>query len=262
MEQTPLLGDTTAKPPRQECNLRPAHLSDLPIMAIHSKEAYWLSPINNFLAPKAIEHPEDLVRIMLQGIQKRFIAANSVSLVACVPARDGEKEKIVGYGQFFRKGKDAGAKEFIRSKGWEVRIALWALGWWFWASHLISNKIWPDRISDLKAVKDFEEWNKMDDQKYWTSHPERHDRWHAGSVVVSPEYQGQGIGRLLMGHVMERAQKEGLLMGLMASPHGEILYRKLGFEMLGDFCHRVANDEGGGIMILYPKGWEGKRHGE
>jgi GNAT superfamily N-acetyltransferase len=260
MEQTPLLGDTTTRPPRQKFILRPAHLSDLQIMAVHSKEAYWLSPINNFLAPKASEHPEDLVRIMLQGVQKRFIVPNSLSLVACVPAQGGEEEKVIGYGQFFRKGKDDGAKESVSSKGWGVRIALWFLGWWFWASNLISNKIWPDRISDMKAVKEFGEWNKLDDQKYWTSHPERDNRWHAGSVVVSPEYQGKGIGRLLMGHVIEKAQKERVPLGLTASPAGEMLYRKLGFEMLGDFCHRVANDEGGGIMILYPEGWEGKRH--
>ena len=260
MEQTPLLGDATAKAPTQKFILRSAHLSDLPIMALHSKEAYWLSPINNFLTPKAAEHPEDLVRIMLQGIQKRFVAQTSLSLVACVPAQGGEKEKVVGYGQFSRKGKDKGAKEFVKSKGWTARIAIWFLGWIFWALNFISNKIWPDRISDTKAVKDFGEWIRLDDQKYWTSHPERGDRWHAVSVVVSPQYQGKGVGRMLMGHVIEKARKEMVPLGLTASPHGEKLYRKLGFEMLGEFSHRVANDEGGGIMILYPEGWVGERH--
>jgi GNAT superfamily N-acetyltransferase len=229
-------------------------------MARHAKEAYWLSPVNNFLAPKASEHPEDMVRIMLQAIQRRFVAANSLSLVACVPARGGEKEKVVGYGQFFRKGDDEGAKEFVRRKGWGVRIALWVLGYWFWVARVLGNRIWKDRISDVKAVTDFGGWARLDEEIYWTSHPERHDRWYAASVVVSPEYQGMGIGTLLMGHVIEKAQKERVLVGLMASPHGEMLYRKLGFEMLGDFSHRVANDEGGGIMILYPEGWEGKRH--
>lgn len=229
-------------------------------MAVHSKEAYWLSPINNFLAPTAPKHPEDLVRIMLQGIQKRFVNANNLSLVACIPAQDGEKEKVVGYGQFSRRGNDPSAKEFIRSKGWANLLGLWVLGLWFWAWHYVSKKIWPDRISDMKAVKAFEGWNKMDAQKYWTGYPEREERWHAASVVVSPEYQGKGIGRILMGHVIEKAQKERVPVGLTASPHGEMLYRKLGFEMLGDFCHRVANDEGGGIMIWYPEGWKGKRH--
>jgi GNAT superfamily N-acetyltransferase len=260
MEQTPLLGDTTAKQPKQRFILRDAHLSDLAIMALYSKEAYWLSPINNFLAPKAEEHPEDLVRIMLQGIQKRFVAANSLSIVACVPGQAGQREKIVGYGQFSRKGCDRGAKEFIGSKGWSVRIALWGLSWWFWLSYLVSSRIWPDRISDMAAVKVFTESNRTDDEKYWTSHPERHARWHAGSLVVSPEYQNKGIGRLLMGYVMEKAEREGVPMGLTASPHGEKLYSKLGFQRLGDYGMRVANDEGGGIMIWYPQGYEGKKH--
>lgn len=197
---------------------------------------------------------------MLQGIQKRFVSANCLSLVACVPAQDGEDEKVVGYGQFFRDGSDEGAKNFVKNKGWAVRIALWALGWWFWISNLISNKIWPDRISDRAAGKLLQESIRMDNEKYWKSHPERHDRWVAGSVVVSPSYQGKGIGRLLMGHVMEKAERERVPMGLTASPHGEKLYRKLGFQMLGGFSMRVANDEGGGIMIWYPQGYEGKRH--
>jgi ribosomal protein S18 acetylase RimI-like enzyme len=261
MEQTPLLGDTTVKPPKKKFNLRPAHLSDLPIMAVLAKDAYWLSAVNRFLAPRAEEHPEDMVRLQLQGIQKNFATANNLSLVACVPAQDGEDEIIVGCGQFSRKGSDKGAKNFVKNKGWSVRIALWVLGWWFWISNSITNRIWPDRIFDIQALKDFHEWVQMDIEKYWKQHPERDDRWTAASVVVSPAYQGKGIGRLLMCHVMEIAQQEGVPMGLTASPSGEKLYQKLGFQMLGDFSHRAVNDEGGGgIMIWYPQGWEGKRH--
>ena len=100
----------------------------------------------------------------------------------------------------------------------------------------------------------------MDDERFWTSHPHRHDRWHASSVVVSPKYQGLGIGKLLMGHVVEKTEQERVPMGLTASAHGEKLYRKLGFQMLGDFTHRVGDEEGGGIMIFYPQSFEGKRH--
>ena len=260
-EQTILQGDTTAKPPKQKFILRPAHLSDLPVMAQHAKDAYWHSPITDWIAPRAADHPEDLVRHMLQDIQKSFANASNLSLVVCVPAENGEKEKIVGYGQFLRKGNDAAAAEFPKSKGLINLWGLWILSWWFWAWHFMSKNIWPDRISDVNATKTFGEWTQQDREKYWLSHPERDDRWHAAVLVVSPAYQGKGIGRLLMSHVMEKAQQERVLMGLTASRHGEFLYRKLGFEMLGDFCNRLPHDRvGGGVMIWYPEGWEGKRH--
>jgi len=60
---------------------------------------------------------------------------------------------------------------------------------------------------------------------------------------------------------LKRAQKERVLMGLTASVEGEHLYRKVGFELLGPFTHRVPGDdsEGGGIMIWYPEGTDSRR---
>jgi GNAT superfamily N-acetyltransferase len=260
LEQTILLGDTTAKPPKQNFIIREARLSDLRAMAVISKEAYWLNAVNQFIAPRAIDHPEDMVEIQLRGVQKKFVEPTSLSIVACLPAEKGEKEKVVGYGQFLRKGTDAGAKDFPRSKGRINLLGLWILSWCFWAWNLIAIRIWPDRITDPEAEKTFFGYIKEDGEKYWTSHPERDDRWHAASLVVSPAYQGKGIGRLLMGHVIDMAQRERVLMGLVASPHGEFLYRKLGFEMLGTYTHTVGDEKGGGHMIRYPEGWEGKRH--
>lgn len=124
--------------------------------------------------------------------------------------------------------------------------------------------MWPNRASDPVAVREFMGWVKMDQEKYWSpkEYPERKNRWYAEGVVVNPKYQGMGIGRLLMEEVKRRAQRERVVFGLTASPHGEFLYRRLGFVMLGGFCKRVGNDEGGGIMIWYPEGWEGKRDGD
>jgi hypothetical protein len=61
--------------------------------------------------------------------------------------------------------------------------------------------------------------------------------------------------------VLQKAQSERALVGLMSSPHGAFLYRKLGFELLGDFSHRPPTEEpgdnGGGYMLWYPEGYEG-----
>jgi GNAT superfamily N-acetyltransferase len=70
-------------------------------------------------------------------------------------------------------------------------------------------------------------------------------------LVVSEEWQGKGIGGRLMNEVVKRAKNQGVVVGLEASPAGEGLYRKLGFEMLGRYSGRVEKEEaGGGVMIL------------
>ena len=237
--------------------LRLARLSDIPAMAQICKEAFWLSPIDQYLAPKAPEHPEDFLRIMLHSIQTRFALSNSLTIVACTPTTEVNDEKIVGYGLFFRKGNDIGAKGFVRQKGILTLLALWWLRCWYSFSHWISNKIRPDRVTDFAALGAFKVSIKEDDSKYWTV-PERLDRWHAVSVVVEPAYQRRGIGQLIMTSVIERSEKEGVPLGLEATPAGEALYSKLGFEMLGDFSCRIVGNERGGIMIRYPERWEAR----
>ena len=61
------------------------------------------------------------------------------------------------------------------------------------------------------------------------------------------------------GPSIEQSARGGRDSGLSASPHGEFLYRKLGFERLGDFSMRVDGSENGGIYIWYPEGWSETR---
>lgn len=116
--------------------------------------------------------------------------------------------------------------------------------------------MWPDRASDTEGWKLFADSNVLDTERYWTSRPERKNRWHAQSIVVSPEWQRMGVGRMIIMEVRERARVEGVMMGLQASPVGEKLYRSLGFEMLGDYSYRVSGDTGGGTMLWSPEAEE------
>jgi predicted N-acetyltransferase YhbS len=185
-----------------------------------------------------------------QGIRRRLYDAKSLSLVACLAS---EPSKVVGYGQFSRLGDDEGVKVYHNSRGTWNTLLLLVLSWLFWAYDKIANTIWPDRSSDMEALKIFEASVAADSQTYWKSHPERSSRWHAQSIIVSPEWQGKGIGILLVADVLSRAQGEGVMVGLSASPAGEKLYRRMGFQLLGDFTFRLTGDEGRGIMICYPE---------
>ncbi|MDE1180881.1 GNAT family N-acetyltransferase [Paraburkholderia sp.] len=57
------------------------------------------------------------------------------------------------------------------------------------------------------------------------------DRASLGMVIVSPDYQGHGIGRKLMELLLE--QTAGRITFLHATPAGKPLYEKLGFEAFG-----------------------------
>ncbi len=64
---------------------------------------------------------------------------------------------------------------------------------------------------------------------------------------------------MILNEVLSRAQRERVPVGLTASPEGERLYSKMGFEMLGGFSMRVVDGDAGGIMIWYQKGCDRNR---
>jgi GNAT superfamily N-acetyltransferase len=55
-----------------------------------------------------------------------------------------------------------------------------------------------------------------------------------GSLATDRDYQGKGIGRMVMQWVIKQAGKDGLLIYLEATPTGRCLYKKLGFEIVED----------------------------
>jgi len=141
-------------------------------------------------------------------------------------------------------------------------IWLALIAWWFWRVDGITNYLSPDRAMDKRSVELLEQWGHMDEEKYWNRFLDRANRWHVQSLVVGPEWQGKGVGRLLMNEALKKAQAERIIAGLSSSPQGEMLYRKLGFELLGDFSRRVGGDDvGGGIMMWRPEGGVIEREG-
>jgi len=242
--------------------LRPMRLADIPMLAQHMTKAYWRSPVNDFIAPHAPQYPHYLTRAFRNGITRRYFNPSTLSLVACLAEIP---DIVVGYGQFSRVGTDAGSRKFVeeqeRQRGLWGRLLIWLLSWVYWAYFKLEDFLDPDRATSMVNMLEFESWIKQDSEKHWSPsrHPERANRWTAQSVIVDPPYQGKGLGKLLVRRVLERAQEEGVCVGLLASTHGEFLYRKLGFTYLADFSNRVpGRDEGGGIMAWFPEGWEGK----
>jgi GNAT superfamily N-acetyltransferase len=96
---------------------------------------------------------------------------------------------------------------------------------------------------------------RKDEEKHWSpkAHLERRNRWHVQSCAVHKDWQRKGIGMKIMEQVLEKAQSEGVIIGLEASAEGERLYRKCGFELLAKFTQEIEMLGQGGIMIWRPR---------
>jgi GNAT superfamily N-acetyltransferase len=253
----PVLGDLRpeTRPLQHEFALRPLRLKDVPTLAQYSAEVYRDGPVAQFVTPYASQYPTDFVRTFHQSIRQRLYNPRGLSLVACQASRPSVP---LGYAQFARLGDGQGAKAYRKEHGLWARFWTFVLSWFFWLFTIAEKKLQPDRSCDPEAIKKFEGSAAEDTKLYWgDSHPERKNRWHVQSVVVSPAWQGKGIGRLMVSEVIRRAQRERVIMGLTASPAGAHLYRKLGFEMLGHFTMQIGEAQGEGIMIRYPEGYDG-----
>ena len=63
------------------------------------------------------------------------------------------------------------------------------------------------------------------------------DEAHIATIAVHPQYRGQGIGKLLMDHILQDAVRRGLLSALLEVRAGNQvaiqMYRQFGFEEVG-----------------------------
>lgn len=266
--------------PKPTFKIRPATLSDSAAMATAARAAYWDGDIDDFIAPNRNVYPEDHVRFYQQRIFTRALIPRNFSYVACPQTPSGEIGPPVAYVQFGRLGNDETAMKIERERdSW----ALWAMRVWFQKWFKIKNWWWPNRSEDSENLKTFFGWVDEDERKYWksptpSSNPsefpaavsssedptittieeDRSIRYSIQSLVVSPSYQRFGLGRLLIEQCLNRAREEGVLVGLSASPQGEFLYRKVGFEMLGRFAPNTIGDPNKGGVFIWREGVKGK----
>lgn len=229
--------------------IRRMRYADIPLMATMAATEYFDSDLNAFLCPHRRKYPDHLVRRFKQMMLGRYSNARSIGFVAAKPS---SPDTPIAYAQFIRLGNDEAALSLIAQQS-----SFWCTlqNWWLRIQMSAVNFFWPDRSIDPDAMRRFGEGADHDDQQYWDSFDMKArygNRWHVQSVVVSSPYQRQGIGRMLMGKVLQRAQDEGVVVGLEASGDGEKLYRKLGFEMRGPFS-LIIGPPVGGIMMWTPR---------
>jgi GNAT superfamily N-acetyltransferase len=252
-------GKTTAKHQTSSSNaksqiiIRQAHIWEAYRIGEIAAKTYFNTPLTKFLSPYRHKYPTHFVRGFKQRYQANLLNPRNLTFVACEASNPSYP---IGYAQFLRIGNDEGAKKQIASR-WSIGLLF--LSWIFWLYCKVQAWLIPDKSVDPKALADFSEWEEAENEKHWNHVPERQNRWYAQSVVVETEFQGRGIGKLLMMEIIKKAEEEGVCVGLEASAPGEHMYRSVGFKLLGPFSElNMAIEKGGGIMMWSPSSWEAK----
>ncbi|KAE8372130.1 acyl-CoA N-acyltransferase [Aspergillus bertholletiae] len=224
---------------------------DITYMAGLASTAYFHTPLSQFLSPHRHTYPDDFRRGFVQRIRARYYNPRCVGFVAVEASNPAVP---VGYAMFSRLGNDTAARKLVAAQSsiwntlqrWYVTVSIW-----------VENLLWPDRSMDRAACRTFENATEADSMRFWDSEDMKKlygERWHAQSVVVSGDFRRRGIGKKLMGEVLQRAQAEGVVVGLEASEDGGKLYRSLGFELRGQFSLVLEEYGASGVMMWRPTG--------
>lgn len=209
-------------------------------------KTYFSSALTDFLSPLRSQYYSDYERGFQQRAQARIFNPNNLTFVACEASNP---DLVIGYAQFARFGDDAGYQAQMKRRDtyWLRFLACW----WFYWTKLILFLTGGDRSASPEGLKLFLSYVEAEEKMHW-SLPERKNKWEAQSVVVLEEFQGRGIGKMLMMKVIEMAEEEGVIVGLAASKHGRWMYTAVGFELLAEFQNLVHGDAGGGVMMYTP----------
>ncbi|KFZ11453.1 hypothetical protein V502_07537 [Pseudogymnoascus sp. VKM F-4520 (FW-2644)] len=226
--------------------IRPMEWADGKRAAELAQAAYWDAPVSDLLEPLRGTYPVDNVLWYERRIKNRMVSPRNRGFVAI---GDGE---IVGYMQCVRLGDDEGALQVVKEKKkWWSGLVEWGYGIY------LNSVAWmfPNRSRSEEGVAEFTKAGVGEDEKHWKGREDRKNRWYCQSVVVAEQWRGRGVGKKLMAWVVERAQKEGVVIGLEASLMGERLYRSVGFDLLGRFIFKINGSESddGGVMMWSPK---------
>ena len=123
------------------------------------------------------------------------------------------------------------------------------------AAHKLSLAVrWPHRLDDWRFIQRLGAGYVAEDGRglagtvmCWSHGPEYAS---VGMVIVAAEWQGKGVGRKLMELVMAELGKRNVL--LHATEAGKPLYRKLGFEPVGQINQHQGTVFKSPLMPLQP----------
>ncbi|ORY09608.1 hypothetical protein BCR34DRAFT_625667 [Clohesyomyces aquaticus] len=217
--------------------LRLARFSDLQSIAQCWYEGFFDDEvIGQIMHPNRKEFPEDVYWWLLRGIRERFWDWRHQFVVVTV--MEGGKERIVGAADWRRVG-DGGKS--LELGAWDARnlikpaIALY---------HQASLQFFPNRAADPKKASFLTSAVAQVDQ-YWTG--KHAECWDLHVCGVHPDFQGKGIGKMLVDWGTGMADKEGVSASVICGEKNRGFYAKGELtEEMGD----LSSGKRGGIVLF------------
>ncbi|KAI9645760.1 hypothetical protein NHQ30_005192 [Ciborinia camelliae] len=204
-------------------HLRPLARNDLPSIADIGTDAFRdddLKPI--LFPPKDVENGYLRRSIMLR-VRKRLVETGTHCFVSESDEKDefwSGKPELLGYSFWVRVGKSEAARkcqtDTLFSK---LERTLIGVEMWYSETFLDRDRPW-DKIHHLRNLS----------INHFGSIPEYLE---LAALAVNPKFHRRGIGGMMMKYGIDLAQKEQVPIILEASPAGNQLYTKFGFEETG-----------------------------
>lgn len=214
------------RPPPLGIRIRPALFSDAPVASRVLSASFWDDPMaGNYLHPKRADYPESFNFWFLQFVRGHLLEPNRRAWVA---VDETQGDKVVGFCDWERQGPKGVRAEYAARDTLGLKVKRFGLRIWDY----VAKFIWPIRCLNQENLSFwFQGMTKMFPRVLG---PKRVESWYLELLVVSPEYQGKGIGPALVLHGLKHtAEKDGLPATVVASHVGEPMYRKLGWVEKG-----------------------------
>lgn len=119
----------------------------------------------------------------------------------------------------------------------------------------IGSFIWPNRAADPEK-EDILERAYPFLEGCWSG--ERAESWYLELLAVHPDFQGKGIGRMLVHNGFEQSDSEGVWTSVISTKGKESFYQKCGFDIedghvgMGE-GNPLAGADGGRMFWRLPK---------
>lgn len=114
--------------------------------------------------------------------------------------------------------------------------------------------LWPNRAADPKN-EDILERTYPFIQPMWSG--DRAESWYLELLAVHPDFQGKGIGRMLVKDGFARADRDGVCCSVISALGKEPFYQKCGYDIedgsagMGE-GNPLAGSEGGRMFWRMP----------
>jgi GNAT superfamily N-acetyltransferase len=222
--------------------LRPAVRADTSDLAVIANAANAQSALHRRIALRQEQFPLDYYRWRLNIVRQRFATSDLRTIVA-VDSRTG---KILGQASWAVEGfQTALYKRWVKESSWMNYLE----------EKLISAEKWWCRYVTDRSV-DYRFLDSFIAAFQGSEKPARPSCLHCHLIVVDPNTQSRGVGRVMMDWGKKLAVAEDLPLYLESNLEATGFYEKVGFSRLGEDC--VINPDGQEAFRVPTFVWEGK----